>query len=258
MKLIILAFALLIILCSSALSQTQSQAPPKMVLWSEDASCAQKNSSVTPEDNFNCGLFMDGEAKYRRFMHDGLVLMVRFQTWGDKYFIATASLQNQTDQPVPFNTKEWGIVYFANEAAFKAGEKPISNGYTITAPAMVSLDSLKDRQRSLDNDSFMADLNKTVVTREGRTNSGNPNQNTRIIVNEVKTDTGAMGASATPTIISIPDNSLKVLTEKAVPAKKEIYGRVYFALDAKSEFRVVSLPINGVIYIFPVPKTVKK
>ncbi len=256
MKLSILAFALLFILCSSALSQTPPPTQPKMVLWSEDASCAQKNSSITPEDNFNCSLILDGEVKYRRFTHDGLTLTVRFQTWGVKYFIATASLLNQTDQPVPFNTKEWGVVYFANEAAFKAGEKPISNGYTIKAPVMVSLDSLKDRQRSLDNDSFMADLDKTVVTREGRTNSGNPNQDSRIIVNEVKTDSGAMKAPAST--ILIPDNSLKVLTEKVVPAKKDIYGRVYFALDPNPEFRVVSLPINGVIYIFPVPKTVKK
>jgi len=246
-----LSLLVIFLLYQTGMSQTVPETKPKKLFWSEEPACGQKNASVTSEDKFTCSLLMEDEWKLRRFEYNGLILTVKFFMWG-QYFVAETWLVNSTDQPKPFNIKEWSIVYFENEEAFQAGRKPMSGGSPVTAPRVAYLSDIVTAQSASTGTSNndISDLGRTTLTRDDQG-----------LIKTTPADASkprpaASGTASGGTTVKTSDK-LRALTEKVVPAKKEIHGRVYFALDRTSEFRFVSMPIDGVFYVFPVPKKKK-
>jgi hypothetical protein len=247
-KSIILPLLGILVLFQSAVSQVApatSAAAPKKLIWSEEPACGLKNASITPEDKFTCSLLMEEDWKLRRFEYNGLVLTVKFTNSGE-YFVAETRVTNKGSKPISFNPQQWLVVYFESEEAFKAGEKPLSGANPVKEPFVSVLSNVRTNVNQAND---ITDLGRTVLTRErgetvirqtpapARPQSGPGN-------------TPTLGMSTVRTI-----KKLKTLTEKTVAVNKEADGNVYFAFDDRSDYSFVSMQIEGVFYVFPIPRT---
>lgn len=251
-KSIILPLLGILVLFQSAASQVApSPAPaapaaaPKKLIWSEEPACGLKNASITPEDKFTCSLLMQDDWKLRRFEYNGLVLTVKFTNSGE-YFVAETHVTNKGSKPISFNPQQWLVVYFESEEAFKAGEKPLSGANPVKEPFVSSLTNVR---RPVSSGSDITDLGRTVLTRE---------RGESVIRQTPASPRPQSGPGNTPTsgISTVRTiKKLKTLTEKTIPANKEIDGSVYFAFDDRSDYSFVSMQIEGVFYVFPVPRT---
>lgn len=139
--------------------------------------------------------------------------------------IAVVTLNNRSTADKPLNIKNWSVAYFDDEKSYIAGLKPmaIEKGF-LTFGSSIAAGGVDKASSS--NVDARPDRGRTATFSQTMPGAG-------VVVGSFIT---------------------RNLTEKTVRAGKTVSGRVFFDMKGKSQFRLITLVIDSVSYVFPVPK----
>lgn len=247
--------SLLILLIS--LSTAFGQRTGKLVFWSGDPGCGQKSRFITPEDKLSCSSIQTERGPVSTITHNGVTLSVAFLE-DERYNIVGAGITNKTTEPVFFDADMWGAAHFKKKEDFQGRKLPL-----LAETSIPSRDILKNmafgvkQESSLDT--FIADGQKTVVTREIRKADGT-REKRDVIVPDTQTQEAVARQNAARSEMVMSDQRRireTALTTKSVQPDSSVKGLVYFRHVKNAEFVVFSLSVDGTTYVFQLPRVKK-
>lgn len=237
-------FALLIAVLAA--SFTHAQTPLKVIVWTGDKNCGRPAAQVT------C-VSLETPRGLVSVVNDNrssLSLAVSFYEDGD-HIIAAAHLKNSSDEPLQFDSDNWGAAHFSKKENARSGGKPI-----LAETAIPSRDLLRGIRSgaAVDNsvDSFMASIAKSSEVREVRQADGSRQRKLVIVEDQqAKRDASSRNDSRREHSITKQERIRKhALTQKTVPAFGYAKGLVYFRRIKKADVVVFSFPVLDSIYVF--------
>lgn len=114
-----------------------SQDPAKIVFWSNETKCGQKNQIITLDDDFSCSGKGDGSSRLMILRHNDLLISVR--AFKDKkYFLLKAEIKNNGDRSVFIHRPSWMVAQYVDEGSFLKGDAPILFEQPMTPPEEIS------------------------------------------------------------------------------------------------------------------------
>ena len=236
---------LLFILAGIAMVHSQST-PLKVIVWTGEKNCGRGTQNVscdsleTPRGNVSVVNDRD----------NALSLAVSFYEDGD-YIIAATHLKNNADEPLMFDSDNWGAAHLAKRENVNARSKPLR-----AETAVPTRDILRGIRSGVvgdaSADAFMASITKAGEVREVRQPDGT-RKRSLVIVDDKQAAADADGRSASRRELATTEQEKfrkNALTQKSVLPNSSARGLVYFRRVKKAAVVVFSFPIADSIYVF--------
>lgn len=250
------SFVLLFVLTGLFFESAYAQ-PRKAVVWSGDAACGWKNQRVSKEEIYACQSVETERGSVSRISHNDVTLSVAFSEQDDRLILAV-EIQNDVDEPLMFDTDDWGAAHFRTRSDFLGGKAPL-----LAETSIPTRDTYREMNRRIkaDNtiDEYLADMQQTVETVELRRQDG-----TRFRVKKTVPDVEQQDAAESRSEsrrMMAKNNSEEIrrnaLTVKTVGPRASVKGLVYFRRLKKARFVVFTMSLDDTNYIFLLPRADK-
>lgn len=247
--------SLLILLIS--LSAAYGQRTGKLVFWSGDPGCGQKSRAIAADDKFTCSSVQTDRGPVSTITHNGVSLAVAFLE-DDNYNIVGAGITNNTTEPLFFDADMWGAAHFRKKEDLQARKKPVLAETSIPTRDILKNMAVGVKQES-SLDTFIADGQKTVVTKDIRKSDGTRERRDVIVPDTQTQEAVARQNDARYNMVMSEQRRIRetALTAKSVQPGQSLKGLVYFRRVKNVEFVVFSLSLDGTTYVFQLPKKQK-
>ena len=236
---------LLFILAGIAIVHSQNT-PLKVIVWTGDKNCGRGSQHVscysleTPRGNVSVINDHDNDLSFA----------VSFYEDGD-YIIAATHLKNSADEPLMFDSDNWGAAHFAKGEKVNAGNKPIRAETAVPTRDIVR-GIRSEVADAASADAFMASITKAGEIREVRQPDG-PRKRSLVIVDDKQAAADADRRSVSRRELATEEQEKfrkNALTQKSVLPNSSAKGLVYFRRVKKAAVVVFSFPIADSIYVF--------
>ncbi len=226
-----------------------AQGPPPAIFWDDTPACGRHNLSVDPsliccEQSVN-----EISSKARTIRIGKLAVSVTYWRFTNAIRLLTL-VANENETEVPVNVKHWTLSAFRSYEAFAAGEKPLFMSRPEKPMVLVSQADIENQAGGsrLPTNEPLRTQNIVRPTFDQRTGRLGTSTVTTIVPD-------GTGPSSVPSIVGKAGASALKWTE--VPASTRKVGEVTFATREKAGFHLLSLDVNGTVYIYMIGKPVK-
>ena len=247
-----LIIASYLIFVSSVFSQER-----KTVIWSGDPNCGWKNSRVEADDRYLCSSLPTPRGNVSSVAHKKINLTVAFLD-RDPFITVAIEISNQNDEPLMFDTDNWGAAHFRNRSDFFAGKQPIVAETSI--PARDFARQMANRAKSENSvDEYLADMHQTIEVIEIRRPDGTRTRVKKIVPDQEE-QKAAESRSESRTMIARNSSAQfrqNALTVKTVGPSGSVKGLVYFRRVKSTRFIVFSFSVDDTDYLFLLPRNQK-
>lgn len=245
MKALLFFFIVLVFATFTGWAQTQ----PLMVFWDEKATCGRTNIPLDA-GSITCAATQDKvSSQLRTFLHGDISVSMTYWRFTDALRVLVV-VENRGTNTVPVNVKLWNLTAFKSFESFEAGERPlfmsrpekplpVVNGSDVAAARNV---------RELPTNDPL-----TTQTTERRVYNPETGRTTSERITKVVPE------SATP-VSSIPvrgSTGKSALNWTGIEPTTKSIGEVSFGTRSSAKFHLLSIDVNGVVYIYPLKPRVK-
>ncbi|MBK9155829.1 MAG: hypothetical protein IPM25_16745 [Chloracidobacterium sp.] len=233
-----------------ALVSVSAQGQPLMLFWDEVATCGRANTNLDA-GSISCAVTQDTvSSSLRTFHHGEISVSMTYWRFTDALRVLVV-VENRGETAVPVNVKLWNLTGFKSFESFEALEKPLFMSKPERPLSVISQSEVETLARR-SNPNLPTNDPLTTKTTERRvfnpeTGRTTTEKNTTI----VREDTPP------PTSMELRgkagDSALKWTT---IETKTKKIGEVSFGTRSSAKFHLLSLDVNGVVYIYPLkPRT---
>lgn len=245
-------FPLSVIAIILAVVTVSAQKQPLMVFWDEAPTCGRSSVSLEP-GSIICALTQDKvSSQLRTFLHGDVSVSMTYWRFSEAVRVLVV-VENRGQTPVPVNVKMWNLTAFKTFESFEGHERPLFMSRPEKPLAVISKSELDAVIRSSGSSGLPTNDPLTTQTTERRvynpdTGRSTTEKNTKIVPE----------TTVPPSSISLNgktgDSALK-WTE--IKGNTKSIGEVSFGTRTSATFHLLSLDVNGVVYIYPLKPRAK-